>query len=82
MLEAGVPFSVVATMMGWNPSTTVRMLRRYGHIGQSAQQLAVNALKEAGIQDDEAQDRSVGGIISPRSKTTVSRPMQVRAHLP
>jgi integrase len=56
MLEAGVPFSVVATIMGWSPSTTVRMSRRYGHIGQSAQRLAVNALKEAGIQDDGAQN--------------------------
>lgn len=56
MLEAGVPFSVVATIMGWSPSTTVRMSRRYGHIGQSAQRLAVTALKEAGIQDDGAQN--------------------------
>jgi integrase len=56
MLEAGIPFSVVATIMGWSPSTTVRMSRRYGHIGQSAQRLAVNALKEAGIQDDGAQN--------------------------
>jgi integrase len=51
MLEAGVPFSVVATIMGWSPSTIVRMSRRYGHIGQSAQRHAVNTLKEAGIQD-------------------------------
>jgi integrase len=56
ILEAGVPFSVVATIMGWSPSTTVRMSRRYGHIGQSAQRHAVNALKEAGIQDDGAQN--------------------------
>jgi integrase len=56
MLEAGIPFSVVATIMGWSPSTTVRMSRRYGHIGQSAQRLAVNALKEAGIKDDGAQN--------------------------
>jgi integrase len=56
MLEAGIPFSVVATIMGWSPSTTVRMSRRYGHIGQSAQRHAVNALKEAGIQDDGAQN--------------------------
>jgi integrase len=56
MLEAGVPFSVVATIMGWSPSTTVRMSRRYGHIGQSAQRLAVNALNEAGIRDDGAQN--------------------------
>jgi integrase len=45
MLEAGVPFSVLATSMGWSTSTTVRMARRYGHIGQTAQRQAVNALK-------------------------------------
>ena len=56
MLEAGVPFSVVATIMGWSPSTTVRMSRRYGHIGQSAQRLAVNALSEASVRDDGAQN--------------------------
>ncbi len=56
MLEAGVPFSVVATIMGWSPSTTVRMARRYGHIGQTPQRQAVNALKEAGFQDDGAQN--------------------------
>jgi hypothetical protein len=59
MLEAGVPFSVVATIMGWSPSTTVRMSRRYGHIGQNSERLAVNALKEAGIQDDGAQPKNV-----------------------
>jgi hypothetical protein len=56
MLETEVPFSVVATIMGWSPQTTVRMWRRYGHIGQSAQRLAVNALKAAGIEDDWAQN--------------------------
>jgi integrase len=56
MLEAGVPFSVVATIMGWSPSTTVRMARRYGHIGQSAQRQAVNALKGADFEGDGAQN--------------------------
>ena len=51
MLEAGVPFSVVATIMGWSPSTTVRMARRYGHIGQTAQRQAVNALNDAGSRE-------------------------------
>jgi integrase len=46
MLEAGVPFSVVATIMGWSASTTVRMSKRYGHIGHSAQRLAVEAICE------------------------------------
>ncbi len=44
MLESGTPLSVVATIMGWSPSTTVRMSRRYGHIGQAAQVEAVRAL--------------------------------------
>jgi integrase len=47
MLEAGTPLSVVATIMGWSPSTTVRMSRRYGHIGQAAQREAVKALDRA-----------------------------------
>lgn len=56
MLEAGVPFSVVATIMGWSPSTTVRMSRRYGHIGQTAQRQAVNALRGADFEGDGAQN--------------------------
>jgi integrase len=56
MLESGVPLSVVATIMGWSPSTTVRMSRRYGHIGQVAQRQIVNALNQAGIHDEGAQD--------------------------
>lgn len=56
MLEAGVPFSVVATIMGWSSSTTVRMAKRYGHIGQAAQRQAVNALKGADFGGDGAQN--------------------------
>jgi hypothetical protein len=36
MLEAGVPFAVVAEPMGWSASTAIRMAKRYGHIGQNA----------------------------------------------
>ena len=46
MLEAGVSFAVVATIMGRSASTTVRMAKRYGHIGQAAQRQAVAALGE------------------------------------
>lgn len=57
MLEAGVPFSVVASIMGWSASTTVRMAKRYGHIGDRAQRLAVDAL--LGIpQQGGAQNRA------------------------
>jgi integrase len=58
MLEAGVPFSVVAAIMGWSASTTVRMSKRYGHIGHSAQRRAVDALCEPVSQGDVAQNRA------------------------
>lgn len=44
MLEGGVPLSVVATILGWSPATTVRMVKRYGHIGAIAQRQAVETL--------------------------------------
>lgn len=49
---------MVATIMGWSPSTTVRMSRRYGHIGQAAQVEAVKALegKMAKIDGDSPQN--------------------------
>lgn len=56
MLEAGVPFSVVAAIMGWSASTTVRMAKRYGHIGQAAQRQAVAALSEADFEGVGAQN--------------------------
>ena len=44
MLEGGAPLSVVASILGWSPATTVRMATRYGHIGQVAQRQAVAVL--------------------------------------
>lgn len=44
MLEAGVPFPVLAMLMGWSSATTVRMAKRYGHIGQKALRTAVEAI--------------------------------------
>jgi hypothetical protein len=44
MLEGGAPLSVVASILGWSPATTVRMAKRYGHIGQVAQRQAVEML--------------------------------------
>ena len=69
MLEAGVPFSVVATIMGWSASTTVRMSRRYGHIGQGAQRQAVNELSLAGVQADGAQKWAQLRGVHPCSET-------------
>jgi integrase len=44
MLEGGVPFPVVAEVMGWSASTAIRMAERYGHIGQRARIDAVAVL--------------------------------------
>jgi integrase len=44
MLEGGAPLSVVASILGWSAATTVRMAKRYGHIGQLAQRQAVKLL--------------------------------------
>lgn len=44
MLEGGVPFPVVADIMGWSASTAIRMAKRYGHIGDKARKEAVDKL--------------------------------------
>jgi integrase len=44
LLEAGVPYPVVASMMGWSAATAIRMSKRYGHIGSKALREAANVL--------------------------------------
>lgn len=44
LLEAGVSFPIVASLLGWSPSTTTKMAKRYGHIGGAAHREAVAAL--------------------------------------
>jgi len=63
MLEGGAPLSVVASILGWSAATTVRMAKRYGHIGQLAQRQAVKLLDakptRAGKKSNESRtDRS------------------------
>src|SRR3569833_142984 len=45
LLERGVPYPVVATIMGWSASTAIRMAKRYGHIGQKAMRDAMEVLE-------------------------------------
>ena len=33
LLEAGIPYPVVASMIGWSAATAIRMAKRNGHIG-------------------------------------------------
>jgi len=57
LLERGQPFAVVAAIMGWSAGTSVRMAKRYGHIGPSAQRQAMATLdapKRNAIQDNAA----------------------------
>jgi integrase len=70
MLEAGVPFSVMATIMGWSASTTVRMAKRYGHIGQAAQRQAVATLNGATFEGQYPQNhpQSTKEETRPRAK--------------
>lgn len=44
LLEHGVSFPIVASLIGWSPSTTTKMAKRYGHIGSIAHRDAVAAL--------------------------------------
>jgi integrase len=44
LLEAGIPYPVVASIMGWSAATAIRMAKRYGHIGQKALRDAVDVL--------------------------------------
>jgi integrase len=45
LLEAGVTLPIVARILGWSASTTVRMAQRYGHIGPAAQREAMALLE-------------------------------------
>ena len=60
LLERGVAFAVVATIMGWSPATSVRMAKRYGHIGASPQREAMQRLDAPQpTQAAPAADKSV-----------------------
>ena len=63
MLEGGVPFSVVAAVMGWSPATTSRMVKRYGHIGQAAQREAVTMISRSQKPRVEEADQDKGETV-------------------
>jgi integrase len=44
LLENGVPFAIVAQIMGWAPSTAIRMAKRYGHIRPEVQRAALEKI--------------------------------------
>jgi integrase len=50
LLEAGIPYPVVASMMGWSAATAIRMAKRYGHIGSKALRDAADVLGRTKIE--------------------------------
>jgi integrase len=44
LLEGGVPFAILAQIMGWSASATITMAKRYGHIGDSSLRRAMSVL--------------------------------------
>jgi len=68
LLERGVPFAVVATIMGWSASTAMRMAKRYSHIGQSPQRAAL-ALLDAKPMQPEATEPASASTPAPGTST-------------
>jgi integrase len=60
LLEAGTPFAVVATIMGWSAATSLRMIKIYAHIGASAQRTAMAALETAPAEARASTETSTG----------------------
>jgi integrase len=50
MLEAGIPLTVVGSILGWSGSTMVLMAKRYGHIGAEAKRDALAVLDRCQTQ--------------------------------
>ena len=57
MLEAGVPFAIVAEIMGWGAAMAFLMSKRYGHIGEKARRQAVAALDKTPENDSKGSTR-------------------------
>src|SRR5262249_39277943 len=67
MLEAGIPITIVGSLLGWSGSTMVLMARRYGHIGAQAKQDAVAVLDR--IQKPQLNDHSTDSASNPTQRS-------------
>src|SRR5262249_3350845 len=56
LLEGGVPYPVVSSIMGWSAATAIRMAKRYAHIGQSAMREAMEVLGRASNSEKVPQE--------------------------
>ena len=71
MLEAGIPLTVVGSLLGWSGSTMVLMAKRYGHIGAQAKQDAV-AVLDRGQPRERPADPTGAGSDQTRSRDGAS----------
>jgi integrase len=72
LLEGGVSFPIVASLLGWSPSTTTKMAKRYGHIGNIAHREAVATL-------DPATNKRQGGTKEGTASAEPESPKAVSA---
>ena len=74
LLENGQTLPVVASIMGWSPSTTVRMAQRYGHISTDARRAAMESMNAPRLKltearfDDDAAMAAKGGAVHKRAR--------------
>jgi integrase len=65
MLDAGVPISKVAKIVGWSAATMVRMAARYGHFSLDDLRGAVESISRPRIQEGSpVNPPGIGGITS------------------
>jgi integrase len=65
MLDAGVPISKVAKIVGWSAATMVRMAARYGHFSLDDLRGAVESISRPKIQEGSpVNPPGIGGITS------------------
>jgi integrase len=69
LLERGASLPIVASIMGWSPSTTAKMAKRYGHIGATVQRAALDALAlpPTATQDETATNKEPTADSAPTS---------------
>ena len=66
MLDAGVPLAKVAKIVGWSPSTMVRMSARYGHFGLEELRSAVASISRG----ETLKDSPIFSPVSPNQLET------------
>jgi integrase len=73
LLEQGVPFAVVAELLGWSTTTAVRMAKRYGHIRPEVQRRAMDSIASGQTEGDVHQiDNQTGKLVESRSRKSLN----------